>query len=209
MTQLFAERGGPQPDPEFQQYIRFTTSPAAELFESRGRVFNQRLPPHRRGVHGLPGFVPRVPREEVDNFVTEIDRIGPHRATIVDLNAAEEIFYRLYFHIRSTLLLVILARETWRSKPHLLPLVSMPSLEHGAPQFVAFKETGRLTLKTDPTWLAFAQALEDVEPQRIRRCPECGAFFYAIRNNTQGCEKHRALLNVKRFLAGKTKRREK
>jgi hypothetical protein len=200
-AQLLAERGGPQPYPGIRGFLKFTEFPVSELF-AKEPILNDRGTLTGRWAGGWSGKAPRVGSVAgPTKFLSEVDRIvGVAGTFFMDLNRTEEIFYRLYFHVRSTLLLAILARETW--PPQRLPGIEMPSaLEAGAPQFIAFDEKGHLSLKTHPVWLQFADAIKGVEPERLKRCEECGAIFYCTRRNTAGCAKHRALLCVKRSQA--------
>ena len=58
--------------------------------------------------------------------------------------------------------------------------------------------TGRLSVTPWPVLQEFITALHDLEDDRLRRCPVCGGFFYAIRANTQACEAHRILARVRK-----------
>ena len=59
--------------------------------------------------------------------------------------------------------------------------------------------TGRYSVKPWPVFEGFTTALNDLEDDRLRRCPVCQGFFYAIRANTQACEAHRVLARVRKI----------
>jgi len=48
-------------------------------------------------------------------------------------------------------------------------------------------ENGRIHFAPDPLRAHFMTALEGVETRRIRRCPICDKFFYAVRGTQKAC----------------------
>jgi len=58
--------------------------------------------------------------------------------------------------------------------------------------------TQRYSVKPWPVFEGFKTALNDLEDDRLRRCPVCQGFFYAVRANTQACEAHRVLARVRK-----------
>src|ERR1700722_14095998 len=48
-------------------------------------------------------------------------------------------------------------------------------------------ETGRIYFQPEPLRWAFKVALDGAETRRIRRCPICSKFFYAVRGTQKAC----------------------
>lgn len=61
-----------------------------------------------------------------------------------------------------------------------------------------YADTGHLSFLLDPITDALKNAFERVEIARIRRCPMCGKFFYAVRANKGACDEHLAYARVQR-----------
>jgi hypothetical protein len=61
-------------------------------------------------------------------------------------------------------------------------------------------DKGCVQVEDDPVWQDFKAALNGVDIDRLRRCPEpkCGQIYYATRDNKMACDKHLAVAAVKR-----------
>ncbi len=57
---------------------------------------------------------------------------------------------------------------------------------------------GRVSFQPEPNLSRFKSALEGVEISRVRRCPLCGKFYYAVRDNKGACDAHLDRARVER-----------
>jgi len=64
--------------------------------------------------------------------------------------------------------------------------------------FIEDNDNGRVRFAPDPLLAEFKKALEGTEISRMRRCPICGNFYYAVRDNKGACDKHLARARVER-----------
>jgi hypothetical protein len=63
---------------------------------------------------------------------------------------------------------------------------------------VGIGEDGLISFDPDPFWLHFQKALHKADPMRVRRCPHCGNFYFAVRSNTGACNEHLARVRMQR-----------
>jgi len=117
---------------------------------------------------------------------------GPHAA---------QIFYTLLINTRSVLETILavtdLLRKTGGNADHGQFRAGLPSFDFS--QRITINK-GRAIIEDDPTWQKFKAALNGVDVDRLRRCPEpkCQRIYYATRQNKKACDKHLALAAVKR-----------
>jgi len=201
---FFREHAAPRRDPAHPERLMFECFPASELFKNRV-VLNQRA---AEAADQQSGPRPRISIRTIFRALAERRR-GLYD---MDVSQAEQLYYRLFYSVRSTL---ALAEAATSFSPRGVKLGESrdvefwpSSLEAGFPQYLAIDANGRLHIKPDPTWQQFTDALEAVDASRLRRCPECTAIFYAVRNNTLACPKHTALARVKRAQAHARMREE-
>jgi hypothetical protein len=65
--------------------------------------------------------------------------------------------------------------------------------------YAGVSSDGRFYDQPDPRRQAFITVIQGVDDlTRIRRCPVCGCWFYALRRNTKACRPHLALARVRR-----------
>ena len=57
---------------------------------------------------------------------------------------------------------------------------------------------GQVAIEAAPALALFEAAFDGVHLRRIRRCPECGRFYYAKRVDKQACDEHLTLMRVRR-----------
>jgi hypothetical protein len=140
----------------------------------------------------------------------DLDPFGSHAAapleSIYRPNAAR-IFYALLINVRSVLGMVVkvadLLRKTANDKRGVGQISrGLSSLSFSQKITI---EQGRVEIEDDSTWRMFRNALNGVEVDRLRPCPEpkCRRIYYATRQNKMACDKHLALAAVKRSQANK------
>lgn len=67
----------------------------------------------------------------------------------------------------------------------------------GAPT-LSFTPAGRIHISADKALRLFSASFDGVDVDRIRRCPECGKFYYAARITKRACDLHLTLMRVRR-----------
>src|SRR5262249_6662161 len=68
-----------------------------------------------------------------------------------------------------------------------------------------FVEGNKISFFEEQQWLILKLALESADATRLRACPACGKFYYAIPKNTGACRQHLGLERVRRTRAKKHK----
>ena len=88
------------------------------------------------------------------------------------------------------------AREVFESLPRMTEDLS--EVPFRLTYFITDGGHGLISFHPDPWPNNFKTALDGIEIARIKRCPACDKFFYAVRANKGACDEHLARVRVQR-----------
>jgi len=155
----------------------------------RSLPFDIELPPPER----IP---PRLAQALIEAFPgTEVE--GPEGIPKWDLSNAPPVnrgrlAQRVYIAVYAAR--DFLSRASHDS-PDPLTQVSLGAL---GPRQARVTARGQVAIDAAPALALFEAAFDGVHLRRIRRCPECGRFYYAKRVDKQACDEHLTLMRVRR-----------
>jgi len=181
VERVFMEGAAPESDDINPALIRFRKFPADELFRSRLVT--------EKGISSDIG--------------TRIGNLWSGAASSLSCSRTEaaQVFYGLFFNVRLALEAITAQGARQKSKKEhgsRLHDYRIHFSFFGFPQTVDIRSDGTAHISDEPVWLSFRDAIEGVESQRLRRCPECARVYYAVRFNKQACDAHLAVAAVKR-----------
>jgi hypothetical protein len=113
-------------------------------------------------------------------------------------------FYAFYWSVRVSLEWLV---DAWSDRENWCDLKGRGADSNAIPVFfptqtwLSISRTRGVSVSDHPLTDMFKNALERVDPSRLRRCPVCRRLYYAIRKNTGACGDHLVLARVRKSRA--------